>query len=222
MINKNLLSLPILLVTTIIACTYDQAEAPITCEEKTNINFTEEIVPILTTYCYFSGASQSCHATNGTAPTDFTTYQGVFNSKDRIKDRTIINKNMPPSYSDGPIELEECELKILQTWLDEGAMADTDTPCEPKENVSFANEIVPILTTYCYFPGASQSCHDENGDGPSKFTTYEGVFAARLNVKNRAVVSKNMPPSYTDGPVDLDECEIETLKTWLDEGALDN
>jgi len=101
------------------ACSSDEADEATNCAENiSNVSFSTDITPLLTTYCYFDG-DNSCH--NGGAPGDFQTYDGVNQALTKIEDRTLTQKNMPPDYSTGPTSLTDCDLERLQVWIDEGA-----------------------------------------------------------------------------------------------------
>ncbi|MGB0838768.1 MAG: hypothetical protein ACPGXL_01445 [Chitinophagales bacterium] len=127
------------------ACTSDQALAPLdsnatatfdSCgiayvvdasqEVTPEVSFAEDIVPLLLTYCYYPGGGSpgaKCHyGESPNVPHNFSTYEGVFDTQDRIYDRSISIKDMPPSYNEeGPKVMEECDLLKLQLWLDAGA-----------------------------------------------------------------------------------------------------
>lgn len=87
--------------------------------------------------------------------------------------------------------------------------------------VSFKNDVVPILQTYCY------ECHS-NANAPSKGKTlvlegYSAVKAAAAN--NRLYGSISWNPSYTRMPYQsskLPPQEIFIIKRWIDEGTPDN
>lgn len=89
--------------------------------------------------------------------------------------------------------------------------------------VSFADDIAPLLQTYCYFPNGGQSCHVSNGTAPGNYTSYQGVFNQRNKIRERTVNVKDMPPDYsTEGPATMTACEVETFRLWLNDGAPDN
>ena len=93
-------------------------------------------------------------------------------------------------------------------------------PCGISGEVSFADDVQPILATYCYFPGTNNSCH-VTGFFDGDFTSYEGVAAKAALIKNRVVVLRNMPPmDSTEGPTEIAEpCDITLIQTWIDEGG---
>lgn len=87
-------------------------------------------------------------------------------------------------------------------------------PVEPIGDVTYANDIEPIIDTYCAIGG----CHLAGGLGVGVFDSYEKV---KLKVDNgsfrkRVVDRKDMPP---DG---LPERELQKIQKWLNEGAPNN
>lgn len=74
--------------------------------------------------CAYSG----CHASGGSAPGDYTTYDGMkaYLDNGSFKDRVVTeadndSKRMPPVYAtNGPTELTQEQFDILQCWLLDG------------------------------------------------------------------------------------------------------
>ena len=103
-----------------------------------------------------------------------------------------------------------------------------------KSEISFKNDVHPILHDYC------QSCHQPGGKGYEKngldMTTYETLmkgtkFGSVINpgnsftsiliqaVEGRVHASLKMPYGMAGG---LAKDKIETLKKWVDQGAKNN
>ena len=102
----------------------------------------------------------------------------------------------------------------------------TDTPLPlPPTSVSFAAEVLPILTSRC------QRCHGgERTEEELNLLSYAGVMAGSENGPVvlpgdsanssliQAIVSGEMPKRAPRLPAS----EIGTISNWVDEGALDN
>lgn len=112
--------------------------------------------------------------------------------------------------------------------------------CE--RQVSFAEDVQPLLVEYCI------ACHDKSAEGyeVSGFSLgdYESVMkgtnlgpvvvakssyssALYLVVAHKTEPEIHMPPHHEDAwaegrGVPLTEEQIETIKVWIDQGALDN
>ena len=90
----------------------------------------------------------------------------------------------------------------------------TNTGCDTT-NVSFKNDIEPILQGNCSISG----CHVAGGGGPGIFTNYAGVMEKVNNgtIRNRVLVQKDMPPGAP-----LTDCQLNLIRAWLDAGAPNN
>jgi len=112
--------------------------------------------------------------------------------------------------------------------------------CE--RQVSFADDVQPLLVEYCI------ACHDKSAEGyeASGFSlgNYDSVMkgtnlgpvvvakssyssALYLVVAHKTQPEIHMPPHHEDAwaegrGVPLTEEQIETIKVWIDQGALDN
>lgn len=98
----------------------------------------------------------------------------------------------------------------------------TTTTCDTT-TVSYAKDIVPILSAYCYSPG--NGCHDAVGSSTSgyNFTTYQGLeYIAQtpllLNDINWASGANAMPKNGSK----LSSCDINKFTRWVHEGAPNN
>lgn len=97
-------------------------------------------------------------------------------------------------------------------------------PCDTI-TASFARDIQPILTRYCANDSFNQNgiCHGA-GSPIADYTSYTGV-KDKVDAgvfRQRAIVERTMPASFSVGPARLDSCEFAILKNWVDAGALDN
>ncbi len=86
--------------------------------------------------------------------------------------------------------------------------------------------VKPIIVTYCYGQG-TQTCHvtNSNQGASGDFTTYAGLKAKVDNgsFAIRVFNSKDMPPSYSSpSPTIITPDDLEKLKVWVNNGALDN
>lgn len=119
---------------------------------------------------------------------------------------------------------------FLQSCDDTLTVKNVDDEDIPANNVSFTEHIYPVFYVKCAFSG----CHAQpNPADGIDLSTWSGVTAdpnivfpfepdlSRLvwSIENRAGISV-MPPIGYARPVTLDQ--IEGIRTWIDEGALDN
>ncbi len=96
----------------------------------------------------------------------------------------------------------------------------TATPCDTS-NVTYSNDVKPILLSSC----AKSACHD--AATPSNgydFSGYTGAMAAALNgrllgtVKQASGETNPMPK----GLPKLDSCSINKITRWVNQGAPNN
>lgn len=106
---------------------------------------------------------------------------------------------------------------------------------EQEKEVSFKNDIQPILTENCL------SCHTQDGPGMAKsgleMTSYQTLITGTrygpviapgdssastivLLVEGKADPSIKMP--HGPGSKSLSEEQVALLRSWIDQGALDN
>ena len=82
-------------------------------------------------------------------------------------------------------------------------------------NISFANDIMPIIQGNC----ATTGCHVQGGAGPGIFVNYNGVMD-KVNsgtFEKRVLIDKNMPPAAP-----LSACQQTLIQAWLNAGAPNN
>lgn len=83
------------------------------------------------------------------------------------------------------------------------------------ENLTYSNEIEPIIAESCAISG----CHLPGGSGNGVFLSFEGVLEKVNNgsLKNRVVEERTMPPNAA-----LTACEIDKISFWINQGAPNN
>ena len=105
------------LLPALASCYYDSVErlkgtngGNSNCSTAT---FTSEVMPIITRNCSTSG----CHDVSAAGGVSLLGYNDVKTHMSRIRQRAIVDGNMPPS---GP--LSSAELQILKCWMDTGGL----------------------------------------------------------------------------------------------------
>lgn len=94
---------------------------------------------------------------------------------------------------------------------------ETPMDCSTR-NVSYSNDIVPILGQACAIP----NCH-VNGFINGDYEMYADLKAQSDNGSLRnQVESGAMPPSNTAGQAELTDNEVETFLCWIEDGAPEN
>lgn len=99
-------------------CTYNKADelypinnSPVGCASIA-ATFNANVLPIITSNC----ATINCHNTTAAGGVILQNYTQIFDVKDRINQRAIIEKTMPINAP-----LTNAEINIIKCWLDSGA-----------------------------------------------------------------------------------------------------
>jgi hypothetical protein len=187
------------------------------------IYFVNDVLPIINSNCAISG----CHG-NGSSQdgVNFETYAGImeeieaFNATDSEIYEVITeedpDKIMPPPPS-SPLTSEQ--IAILRDWINQGATNEecTNTACD-LTNVTFAESVWPIIQNNC------TGCHSGgNPQGGISLTNYSQVAVIAENGLLINVV--NHEPGFVAMPFNgnqLDQCSIDTLEDWVNQGYPDN
>jgi uncharacterized membrane protein len=181
------------------------------------VGYIEDIKPIIENKCAL------CHS-NGDL--NWLDYKIFSNRGEKILDRVIVKKDMPPSYMQTP--LSDLELKTFQLWLDQGAAETRDkavfptqpapapTPAPPAVDPGFTytKDIVPLITKYC------KDCHSAGTLNWFEYANIKrvadsGSLKERL-IGPRAPDKVPMPMPYFPQPsVD----ELDVFRKWIEQGA---
>lgn len=107
----------LLFILTLNSCYNDNEEeiyGPVTCDVS-SLTYSTDVLPIINASC----ATTGCHVSGGNAPGNFANFNELKAkvTNGSFENRVLIQQNMPPNA-----ELSECDLQILQAWLDNGAL----------------------------------------------------------------------------------------------------
>ncbi len=91
-----------------------------------------------------------------------------------------------------------------------------ETKCDTL-NVSFKNDIEPIIENNCAISG----CHVAGGNAGGIYNNYTRIKAKVDNgsMRERVVVQQNMPPPDKGS---ITDCQIDKIDSWIDQGAPNN
>lgn len=191
-----------------------------------SVYFELQILPILVSRCAMAG----CHAQiNSADGVNLTSYSRVMQTAD-IKPgkldgdfweaitETKADKRMPPPPL---LPLSAAEIALIRTWLLQGAQ---NLQCDPNiggcqtDNMSFAQDIQPILQTAC------TGCHGgANPQGGIQLSNFSGV--SQVLSQNRLLGAIKKQPGYTAMPPagpGLPDCQISKIEAWINQGAKNN
>jgi len=188
-----------------------------------SVYFSNQILPLFQSSCAISG----CHDAE-TAEEDIIldSYENIMASGEitpfDLSDGDIYENIteddpddiMPPPPTD-PLTAQQIEW--IGTWISQGAQNNGCSGCEFPV-VSFSASVFPLVQNKC------EGCH--SGDDPAGgalITNYEEV---KFLVDNDFFIQViNWEEGYEPMPYNgnkLQQCEIDMIQEWLDDGALDN
>ncbi len=105
-------------ILTLTNCKYNKADIlyptntnPVGCA-SISATFNANVSPIIITKCAIAG----CHNSIAAGGVILQNYAQIFDAKDRINERAIIEKTMPISSP-----LSASEINIIKCWLESGA-----------------------------------------------------------------------------------------------------
>ena len=103
---------------------------------------------------------------------------------------------------------------LASCYKDKEDLLYGDDNCEAT-TVSFSADIMPIIQSEC----GTSGCHVQGGNGNGIFDNYSTVKAKVDNgsLENRVIVERSMPKGGR-----LTNCQIDYIKKWLQDGALNN
>lgn len=191
------------------------------------IYFTQDILPLLISNCTSSG----CHnATDAANDVILVNYQQTIETADvrpfdlpgsdlyEVITEDDPDKVMPPPPRS---RLTNAQVGLISEWILQGAedlMCDPDTMNCDTVNVSYVDQVEPIIVANC------RACHSGlNPGGGIDLGDYSGVRSVALNgllygVTERLDGFQAMPQN---GPK-LPQCEVDQIKSWIDAGAPNN
>ena len=203
-----------------------------------SIYFEKDVLPLLTTYCV-----TGCHSeATANAGVVLSSYSRIISTADvragnpggsdlyEVLVETDVDKRMPQSPL-APLSAENIE--IIRKWIEQGALNNTcnfdtipiDTTTNPVDtndtagcnptNVSFANDVTPIFSSY-----GCIGCHS---GGTVILNTYAGTKVVADNGKLVGAINHNAGfQAMPQGGAKMDSCDIKVIENWINEGTLDN
>lgn len=202
-----------------------QADNTATTCDSSMIFFKNDILPIFTSNCAFSGCHDAGTATNGVV---LTSFENIIQSDvirkgepenselfDRITETDPADR-MPLGAAPLPAQL----IEDIRQWILSGA---ENSSCEEKTNCeavnpSYSKTVLPIIQRKCL------GCHSANRPGGGiDFSTFEGVQKTAENLSLLSAILH--APDFKAMPLGgekLPPCEIEAIRLWINQGALNN
>lgn len=213
----------------------DSAEgATGTTADLSNVNYEDHILPIFEQHC------AECHgADDPEEGLQVTTYQAlmagsIYGSVIKPGDpdnsylvELVVKGQMPKK---GP-DLNQAELDTIIAWVKAGApekgsaTAEAAAPTVDLANVSFQNDVLPLLTKQCV------ECHgDDEPEEGLMLNSYKNVMAGSIygsvvkpgDPENSYLVEMIATGKMPKKGPDLTQAQVDLVVAWIKAGALDN
>ncbi|MCG8327610.1 MAG: hypothetical protein MI974_07990 [Chitinophagales bacterium] len=196
------------------------------CDSNT-VYFNQQVLPILKSNCAFSACHDAASAqgevildnynqvvaTAGVEPFDLQgsdLYEAITEDDE--------DKRMPP-IPRSPLTPEQ--IQIISAWILQGAEneeCDPDAEACDTDNVSFVNDLQPILNNTCV------GCH--SGSAPAGgiiLGDYDGVKVVVDDGRLLGAINwESGFSSMPQGGEQLSDCVIDQFTAWINDGALNN
>lgn len=191
------------------------------------VYFQTQILPILLSNCSMSGCHDAITQSEGVILTSYTNVMQTadvdpFNPNGSDLYKVLID-NDPDKLMPRPpaAPLTAAQIALIRLWINQGAL---DLACDENAggcdttNMSFANDIFPILQTKCV------GCHSGgNPGGGINLSNFAGISAVAANGRllgsiQRQVGYSAMPKGGTPMP----PCEVSKIAAWVQAGAPNN
>ena len=195
--------------------------------DSDSVYYTNTIAPLLGSTC--GSSTVYCHnsPTDENDEIDLSSWWSIMNSDEedlvipgdpfnsKMIDE-ILDGNMPPDTSSFSITNEQIDLLIA--WINQGAQDNSCNEGCDTTNVTFQMDVYPIVSLYC------TSCHSgSNPSGGVLLDNYSNIKDAAVN--GNLIDAINWQGTVVPMPYELNqlnECYINLIQIWVDNGALDN
>lgn len=224
-----LMSLIVVTVLGIVACTtkpilpegfLENITPDDPCPEGTVV-FKRDVLPIISSNCAFSGCHDAITAADDIV---LDTYENImkevtpFDPNDSELYESIVESDPddimpPPPYA----ELSNDQILVIKNWINQGALNIECGGCDTA-TVTFTNTVYPIVQNQC------MTCHNDNRQDGGVNLANHGLI--KQSVENGGFMGSILhDPNYSAMPpsgIQLDQCFIDQLQIWINDGMPNN
>jgi len=185
--------------------------------------FANDILPLFISNCAKSGCHDAATHQEGII---LDSYSNIISTGDidpgnpsggKIVEKITTTEpdDIMPPLPNSPLTTDQ--VNMITTWINQGALNNSCNGCDTV-NVTYSGTIAPLLQSHCV------GCHNNtSASGNVNLVAYPGVQVQALNGKLMGSVNHNAGYSaMPKGGAKLPACEIDELRTWIDNGALNN
>lgn len=186
-----------------------------------SIYFEQDILPLLSSSCAFSGCHSAGSAQDGVV---LDSYWNIMQTADvtpgdpwesdlyEVLVDSDLDDRMPP-YPDYQA-LSSAQINLIFQWIAQGAQNNACAGCVT-ENITYETVIGALIQNRC------QSCHSGSSpDGGIALTNYSQISNVALNGSMLEAVTHTgnaTPMPYNSSQ--LPQCEVDQIVTWINNGA---
>jgi uncharacterized membrane protein len=206
------------------SCTHKiEIDEPILTDTECDSNkvyFVNDIQPILNSSCAYSGCHDAASQQDGV---DLSSYSRIMATADVRPGNpdgsdlyeVLEDGEMPPAPNN-PLSNEQKQM--IYNWIKQGALnnqciSDCDT-----SNVTFSKNIITITDSYC------KGCHSgASPDAGISITNFAEIQTLAADGRLLGVIEHKQ--GYSPMPKNqnqLSDCQIETIKIWINDGMPNN
>ena len=188
-----------------------------------DISYQYEVRPILVSNCAYIGCHNTRSHKSGIILVDYTRTKKQVKSgnpnSSKLYEVIVLNPNDEDIMPIRPAEpLTNSQTAIIKKWIEQGAKdSNCKTECN-SDNISFANNIYPLIKEQCY------GCHQPNNrQGNISLEDYDHIKAFALNGVLLGTIKQDL--GYKAMPTvgnKMTDCQIATIQNWIIDGALNN
>lgn len=205
--------------------THTPVDTSATCSPDT-VYFVNTVLPIIQTNCAKSGCHDAASHQEGY---DLSSYNSIMASRSVVSGNpsqsflyyviTTTGGDRMPQAPNDPLTADQ--INTISTWILQGAQNNvcTANTCDTT-NVTYANVIQPMLSTYCY------ACHSENNKNSGGGVSLENFSELQGYATNGTLLCDinhgNTCNAMPQGANKLSDCNIAKISTWINAGAPNN
>ena len=193
--------------------------------DSTLIYFNKDILPILIGSCAFSGCHDAASANDGVI---LDNYENVISTAKVVpfdlsdsELYEVMTDDDPDDVMPPTGKLDNATINLIAQWILQGAEnleCDYETEDCSTEDISYSGFISGVFSTSC------NGCHSTSAAfGGVILDTHAGVSAVVDAGRLYGSINGDQGfESMPQGQDQLDSCSIAKIKSWIDDGALDN
>ncbi len=241
---KNIKLLIILIVFFSIAFQFESCKnEPVGLDALDTVCFNTQVLPTFTSSCALSRCHDSIshksrfNATSYSSIIKYVTPGNAWKSKIYTIVSSPDNPDMMPPSPHTPLTLQQ--RTFIEVWIEQGAKdtrcSSSTTPvdtsnttgskCDTTGTISFANQVMPVISSNCIICHGSDYNSTGGGYNLSNYSAIEHIASTQLSnisLLIGVINGNNDFPSMPKSGAKLSLCNTRTIELWVQQGTLNN